>query len=93
MKLIQKWLKIQEQKSKLQLISELLVSGTVEENVKLFNDVKANFRYKMEVHKLELENDIKIINKIRVAKKEYDPNFDKQICEIEINYEIVKPKL
>ena len=92
MKIIQKWLKTQEQKSKLQLISELLVSGTVEDNVKLFNDVKANFRYKMEVHKLELENDIKIINKIRVTKKEYDPNLDKKLAELEFSYELVKPE-
>jgi len=65
MKILKNWFKLQEQKSKLDLISELLICGTVEENATLFEKVKVNFHYQMELKKQELENDYKIISNIK----------------------------
>lgn len=81
-KLLLQFVKKQEQKSKLDLISELLISGTVEENIDLFNKVKSRFHHAMvlELNKKEIE--INLINRIRLFF-ESDPNFNKPLSEIE----------
>lgn len=87
-KLILQFIKTHEQKSKLDLISELLISGTVEENIELFNKVKSRFYYEMDLERNRKEIEINLINRIRPIKETY-PNFDKPLSEIETNYEIV----
>lgn len=89
-KLILSFIKSHEQKSKLDLISELLISGSVKDNIELFNKVKANFMYNMEVEQKNKENEIKLINSIKPIKKEYNPDFDKPLSEINVDYEIIK---
>lgn len=89
--LIKQFIKTHEQKSKLDLISELLVSGSVEENIELFNKVKANFFHAMEREKDRKEAEINLINRIRPVR-EVDPLFGKPLSEIETNFEIITPK-
>ena len=84
-KLLLSFIKSHEQKSKLDLISELLISGTVEENIELFNKVKANFMYNMEKEQKNKEKEIKLINSIKEKKREYDPVFDRPLTVFEIN--------
>lgn len=88
MKLIKSWLKTQEQKSRIDLISELLVSGSVEENIDLFNKVKSRFHYEMDLERNRKEVEINLINRIRPIT-EKDPNYDKPFNEIETNFEII----
>ena len=88
--LIKNFVKTHEQKSKLDLISELLVSGSVQDNIDLFNKVKANFHLAMDLERQRKENEISLINRIRPVF-ESDPNFDKPLSEIETNYSIVEP--
>lgn len=88
--LIKQFIKTHEQKSKLDLISELLTIGTVEENIELFNKVKANFHYAMELERKRKENEINLINRIRPVR-EVDPNFNKKYEELETVFEIITP--
>jgi len=88
--LIKNFVKTHEQKSKLDLISELLVSGSVQENIDLFNKVKANFHLAMDVERQRKEKEINLINRIRPVF-ESDPNFDKPLSSINVEFEIVKP--
>lgn len=87
--LIKQFIKTHEQKSKLDLISELLISGTVEENIQLFNLVKARFHYEMDLERNRKEAEINLINRIRPVR-EVDPNFNKPLSEIETDYSIIK---
>ena len=89
-KLILSFIKSHEQKSKLDLISELLISGSVKDNIELFNKVKVNFMYNMEVEQKNKENEIKLINSIKEKRKEYNSDFDKPLSEINVEYEIIK---
>ena len=88
--LIKNFVKTHEQKSKLELISELLISGTVAENIDLFNKVKANFHLAMDLERQRKEKEISLINRIRPVF-ESDPNFDKPLSSINVEFEIVKP--
>jgi len=88
-KLLLNFIKTHEQKSKLDLISELLVSGSVEDNIELFSKVEANFHLEMDLERQKKEKEINLINRIRPIK-ETDPNFDKPLSEIETVYSIVK---
>lgn len=85
--LIKQFIKTHEQKSKLDLISELLVSGSVEENIELFNKVKANFFHAMEKEKDRKEMEINLINRIRPIRQA-DPAFDLPLN----SFEIITPK-
>lgn len=89
-KLILSFIKSHEQKSKLDLISELLISGTVQENIELFNKTKAIFMYNMDIEEKNKEKEIKLINSIKEKKIEYDPIFDRPLSELEVEFEIVK---
>ena len=51
--------------------------------------VKANFIYDMEQKQITIKKESQLIDLIKV-KKEYNPDFDKPLSEIETNYEIVK---
>lgn len=88
-KLLLNFIKTHEQKSKLDLISELLTSGTVKENIELFQKAESNFHYQMDLERQKKEKEISLINRIRPIF-ESDPNFDKPLSEIETNYSIVK---
>jgi len=88
--LIKNFVKTHEQKSKLDLISELLVSGSVQENIDLFNKVKANFHLAMDLERQRKEKEIGLINRIRPVF-ERDPNFDKPLSSINVDYELVEP--
>lgn len=90
-KIILNLIKTHEQKTKLDLISELLVSGSVEENIELFKKVKARFHYEMDLELNKKEIEISLIKRIKMVKV-YNHDFDKPLSEIETNYEIVKPK-
>lgn len=87
-KLILQFIKTHEQKSKLDLISELLISGIVEENIALFDKVKARFHYEMDLERQRKEKEIRMINGIKPIPIK-DPNFDKPLSEIETNFEII----
>lgn len=86
--ILKRFITEREQKSKLDLISELLISGSVEENIELFNKVKANFLHAMEREKDKKEAEINLINRIRPIR-EVDPLFGKSLSEIETNFEII----
>jgi gamma-glutamyl-gamma-aminobutyrate hydrolase PuuD len=90
MKILKNWIKTHEQKSKLDLINELLISGSVEENIELFNKVKSKFHYEMDLERNRKEKEINLINRIRPIK-ECDPNFDIPLNKLNVEYEIVKP--
>ena len=89
-KLILSFIKSHEQKNKLDLISELLISGTVEENIELFNKAKAIFMYNMDKEEMNKQKEIKLINSIKEKKREYNPIFDKKLSKLEVEFEIVK---
>ena len=89
-KLILSFIKNHEQKNKLDLISELLISGTVEENIELFNKAKAIFMYNMDKEEMNKQKEIKLINSIKEKKREYNPIFDKKLSELNVEFEIVK---
>lgn len=85
--ILKRFITEREQKSKLDLISELLISGSVEENIELFNKVKANFLHAMEREKNRKEAEINLINRIRPIRQA-DPAFDLPLK----NFEIITPK-
>ena len=89
-KLLLNFIKTHEQKSKLDLISELLISGTVEENIELFNKVSAKFHYSMDLERNRKQVEINLINRIKPVK-EANPDFLKPLSEIETTYQIVAP--
>lgn len=63
-KLIINMFKSIERKNKVQLITELLtIDCTIEESIKTYNLVKANFHDAMVEKKNQISNDIELINK------------------------------
>jgi len=90
-KLLLNFIKTHEQKSKLDLISELLVSGTVEENIELFNKAWARFHYTMDLEKNKKQVEINLINRIKPVK-EYNTDFDKAYETVVNNFQIVTAK-
>ena len=88
-KLLLSFIKRHEQKNKLDLISELLISGTVEENIELFNKTKAIFMYNMRKEEMNKQKEIKLINSIKENKREYDPVFDKPLSDLNVDFELV----
>ncbi len=73
-----------EQKSKLDLITELLIHGnSTPEAISLFEKAKSNFIYEMKKREKQAKYDCKLINSI--DSKETNPN------EIEVNYQLVNP--
>lgn len=90
MKIIKTLFKTIEQKSKLDLITELLIVGnSTEDAFKLFEKAKANFIFEMDKRKMQMEKDMLLIRGIS-KERVYDVNFDKPLSEIETIYEIVK---
>ena len=92
MKLIKTLFKTIEQKSKLDLITELLIVGnSTEDALILFNKVKANMLYEMKQREKHNALECRLINEFdRKESKPYDHNFDKSLKDIEVNYEIIK---
>ena len=46
----------------------------------------------LQVENLRLNNELKKVNEFdRKESKLYDPNFDKPLKDIEVNYELLKP--
>lgn len=86
--LLKQFIKTHEQKSKLDLISELLISGTVEDNIDLYNKVKSRFHYEMDLERNRKEVEINLINRIRPVKG-YNADFDKAYDTVVKNFEIV----
>ena len=79
-----------EQKNKLQLINEVLTMDcTITESIDLFEKVKANFLYKMEIERQRMNQETRLIYGLNKIKKVYNPDFDKPLSEIETNFEIV----
>jgi len=90
MKIIKTLFKSIEQKSKLDLITELLIVGnSTEEAFKLFEKAKANFVHEMNQRKSQMEKDISLIRSIAPAR--YYPHCDKPLSDIETDFEIVNP--
>jgi hypothetical protein len=93
MKVLKNLFRTIEQKSKLDLITELLVieNSTVEALI-LFDKVKANFLFEMAKREKQAAYECRLINSLeRKVNKEHDPNFDKPLSELNVNYEIIKP--
>jgi gamma-glutamyl-gamma-aminobutyrate hydrolase PuuD len=90
MKILKNWIKTHEQKNKLDLINELLISGSVKENIELFNKVKSKFHYEMDLERNRKEKEINLINRIRPIK-ECDQNFDIPLNKLNVDCEIVTP--
>jgi len=91
MKIIKTLFKTIEQKSKLDLITELLIVGnSTEEAFRLFEKAKANFAHEMNQRKSQMEKDISLIRSITPVR-EHDQNFDKPLSDIETDFEIVNP--
>jgi hypothetical protein len=94
-KVIQNLFKSIEQKSKLDLITELLIhDNSTLEALMLFDKVKANFIFEMKKRERQASFECSLINGLenksfKVNAK--DPKFDKPLSELEVNYEIVKP--
>jgi hypothetical protein len=79
-----------EQKSKLDLIAELLIIGnSTEECLELFKKVKANFAFEMESRKRKNEIENRLISNSGFNGKPYDANFDKKLSELEVEYQKV----
>jgi len=90
MKLIKTLFKTIEQKSKLDLITELLIVGnSTQESFSLFEKAKANFVFEMDKRKSQMEKDISLIRSIAPAR-DYS-HCDKPLSQIETNYTIVEP--
>jgi len=94
MKIIKNLFKTIEQKSKLDLISELLVHGnTTIEALQLFDKVKANFNHEMKQREKQAAYECRMINRANLSTaKIFNPDFDKPLSEIEVNYEILNKK-
>ena len=87
MKILKKIFRTIEQKSKLDLITELLtVQTSTIEALDLFEKVKANFLFEMAKREKQAAYECRLINSFeKKSVKEYDPNFDKPINEINVN--------
>lgn len=85
-KIIQNLFRTIEQKSKLDLITELLIrENSTEEALDLFNKVKANFIFEMKKREKQAAYECRLINSIEVKeRKVYNPDFDKKLSEFEI---------
>ena len=89
MKIIKTLFKTIEQKSKLDLITELLIVGnSTEDAFKLFEKAKANFIFEMNQRKTQMEKDMTLIRSIS-TERDYS-HCDKPLSEIEVDYSIVK---
>lgn len=76
-----------EQKSKLDLITELLTSeNTTEEALALFHKATANFMYEMKLRKEQNEKENHLINGMNSPKKEYNPDYDKKLIDLETDF-------
>lgn len=85
MKIIKNLFRTIEQKSKLDLISELLVHGnSTIEALQLFDKVKANFNFEMKQREKQAAYECRMINRANLnPEKVYNPDFDKLISEME----------
>lgn len=84
MKIIKKLFRTIEQKSKLDLINELLIiQNSTPEALELFEKVKSNFIYEMKKREKQSAYECRLVNSF--VKKESDQNFDKPISEIFVN--------
>ena len=89
MKIIKTLFKTIEQKSKLDLITELLIVGnSTEDAFKLFEKAKANFIFEMNQRKMQMEKDMTLIRSI-ATERDYS-YCDKPLTEIEVDYSTVK---
>ena len=78
-----------EQKSKLDLITELLtVNNSTEQALELFKKVNANFVYEMELRRKQNEKENNLRFRLNRIKPSYDDSFDKKLEDLEINYEL-----
>ena len=93
MKLLKQLFKSIEQKSKLDLITELLIVGnSTEEALQLFEKAKANFLHEMKKREEQNAYECKLINTFdRKERKPYDANFDKPLSDLNVEFEIVTP--
>jgi len=83
-KLITNLFRTIEQKSKLDLITELLIHGnSTPEAIALFDKVKANFIYEMKQREKQAAYECRLINSI--DSKETNPE------QIEVTYQLVTP--
>jgi hypothetical protein len=76
-----------EQKSKLDLITELLTSeNTTEEALSLFHKTTANFKHEMQLRKEQNEKENRMINGMNIQRKEYNPDYDKKLIDLETDF-------
>lgn len=85
--LITSFFKKIEKKNKIDLVTELLINDlSIEESIEIFLKVKSNFHYEMQRKQDQIKRESSLIDSIRPIKKT-DPNFDKPLNQIEVNYE------
>lgn len=85
--LITSFFKKIERKNKIDLVTELLINDlSIEESIEIFLKVKSNFHYEMQRKQDKIKRESSLIDSIRPVKKT-DPNFDKPLNQIEVNYE------
>lgn len=92
MKILKNLFRTIEQKSKLDLITELLViENSTVEALQLFEKVKATFLFEMTKREKQNAYECRLINDLeRKETKVYNSDFDKKLSEINVDYEIVK---
>jgi len=93
MKLLKQLFKSIEQKSKLDLITELLIVGnSTEEALQLFEKAKANLLLELKNRQEQYSKECHLINQFNSKeRKPYDANFDKPLSDLEVEFEIVTP--
>ncbi len=93
MKLLKQLFKSIEQKSKLDLITELLIVGnSTEEALQLFEKSKANLLFEMKNRQEQYGKECRLINQFNSKeRKPYDANYDKPLSDLEVEFEIVTP--
>jgi len=79
-------------KNKQQFILELLTIGLeTKESIDLFNRVSKEYEKHLKASKEKMLSNIYLIDKATFKAKEYDPNFDKKLSDLEVEFEIVTP--
>ena len=79
-----------------QILKFLLLKNSTAKSIEVFEALEIAMECEMKKRESEAAHTCRIINskwQKKVVAKTYDPNFDKPLSAIEVNYEIVKPEI